>query len=88
MKTFQILEICVCLQLTQHDPTHFLTFEILGFRAACLQMDLSRSSGGVAWPAGDHSILTSTRTFDLDGREHHGKPLDTISSTCSVFLYF
>ena len=87
-KTLQILEICVCPQLAQHDPTHFWTMEIPDFRAACLQMDLSRSSGGVGWPYGACGWLTLTNTFDLAGLQHRGKPLDMISRCPALFFVF
>ena len=58
------------------------------FEPACLQIDLSRSLGGVGWPDGDHVTVISDRTFDLAGLDDRRKPLNTISRPCVSFFVF
>ena len=54
--------------------------------AASLQMDRSRSSGGVGWSNGYWGIVTSKRTPRLAHLEVRRKSLNMISSLC--FFYF
>ena len=53
---------------------------------ACLQMDRSRSSGGVGWSNGYWGIVTSKRTPRLARLEGRRKSLNMISSLCFFFL--
>ena len=65
-----------------------LSLVFVKISAASLQMDRSRSSGGVGWSNGYWGIVTSKRTPRLARLEVRRKSLNMISSLCFFFFVF